>query len=45
MQDKFYIYRIRNQNLNGGSDYVFKSSRKMGEMAILVDVEGPEHIL
>ena len=45
MRDKFYIYRIRNRNLNGGSDYVFKSSRKMGEMAIFMDVEGPEHIL
>ena len=38
MRDKFYIYRIGNRNLNGGSDYIFKSSRKM-------DVEGPEHIL
>ena len=45
MHDKFYIYRIGNCNLNGGSDYVFKSSKKMGEMAILMDVEGPEHIL
>ena len=44
-RDKFYIYRIRNWNLNGGSDYVFKSSRKMEEMAILMDVKGPEHIL
>ena len=44
-QDKFYIYRIRNQNLNGGSDYVFKSSKKMGEMALLMNVEGPENIL
>ena len=43
--DKFYIYRIRNRNLNGGSDYVFKSSRKMGEMALLMDVKGPENIL
>ena len=43
--DKFYIYRIGNQNLNGGSDYVFKSSRKMGEMALLMDVKGPENIL
>ena len=44
-RDKFYIYRIGNQNLNGGSDYVFKNSRKMGEMAILMDVEGQEYIL
>ena len=44
-RDKFYIYRIGNRNLNGGSDYVFKSSRKMGEMALLMDVEGPENIL
>ena len=45
MHDKFYIYRIGNCNLNGGLDYIFKSSKKMGEMAILMDVEGPEHIL
>ena len=45
MRDKFYIYRIGNCNLNGGSDYVFKSSKKIGEMAILMDVKGPEHIL
>ena len=44
-RDKFYIYRIGNRNLNGGSDYVFKSSRKMGEMALLMDVKGPENIL
>ena len=44
-RDKFYIYRIGNRNLNGGSDYVFKSSKKMGEMALLMDVEGPENIL
>ena len=44
-RDKFYIYRIGNCNLNGGSDYVFKSSKKMGEMAILIYVKGPEHIL
>ena len=44
-QDKFYIYRIGNRNLNGGSDYVFKSSKKMGEMALLMGVKGPENIL
>ena len=44
-RDKFYIYRIGNRNLDGGSDYVFKSSRKMGEIALQMDVEGPENIL
>ena len=27
-KDPFYIYRIGNWNLGGGTDYVFKSSRK-----------------
>ena len=28
--DKYYIYKIGNRNLSGGSDYVFKSSKKNG---------------
>ena len=44
-RDKFYIYKIGNRNLDCGSDYVFKSSRKMGEIALQMDVEGPENIL
>ena len=43
--DKYYIYKIGNRNLSGGSDYVFKSSKKMAEIAILMDVDGPENIL
>ena len=44
-QDKYYIYKIGNRNLSGGSDYVFKSSEKMAEIAILMDVDRPEYIL
>ena len=44
-RDKYYIYKIGNRNLSGGSDYVFKSSKKMAEIAILMDVDGPENIL
>ena len=43
-RDKYYIYKIGNRNLSGGSDYVFKSSKKMAEIAILMDVDGPENI-
>ena len=35
--DKYYIYRINDQNLNGNLSYVFKSSRKMAELAIKMD--------
>ena len=45
IRDKYYIYKIGNRNLSGGSDYVFKSSKKMAEIAILMDVDGPENIL
>ena len=27
-KDPFYIYRIDNKNLDGGTDFVFKSSQK-----------------
>ena len=40
--DKFYVYRINNGSLNGGSDYVFKSSREMAQLIIRMDVNGPE---
>ena len=29
-RDKFYIYRIGNRNLDGGSDYVFKKLKENG---------------
>ena len=44
-KDPFYIYRIGNQNLGGGTDYVFKSSRKMAQMALNMDIDGEPNIL
>ena len=44
-KDPFYIYRIGNRNLGGGTDYVFKSSRKMAQMALHMDVDGEPNIL
>ena len=44
-KDPFYIYRISNRNLGGGTDYVFKSSRKMTQMALHMDVDGEPNIL
>ena len=35
--DKFYIYHISNSMMNDQLDYVFKSSLKMAEVAILMD--------
>ena len=40
--DEYYIYRINNGSLNGESDYVFKSSKQMAQLAIHMDVNGPE---
>ena len=40
--DKYYIYRINNGSLNGELDYVFKSSKQMAQLAIRMDVSGPE---
>ena len=40
--DEFYVYRINNGSLNGGCDYVFKSLREMAQLAICMDVNGPE---
>ena len=40
--DPFYIYRINNGRLNGGTDYVFKSSREMALIAIKMDVNNEE---
>ena len=35
--DKYYIYKVNDMNLNGKLSYVFKSSRKMAELAIKMD--------
>ena len=39
-KDRYYIYQINNGNLNN-SDFVFKSSRAMAELAIAMDVDSP----
>ena len=44
-KDEFYIYHINNSNCNDGRDYVFKSSRKMIELAIKMDIDGDENIM
>ena len=45
MKDEFYICRLNNGSMNDSSDCVFKSSRIMAELAIQMDVEGPDNIL
>ena len=40
--NEFYVHRINNRSLNGESDYIFKSSQEMAELAIRMDVNGPE---
>ena len=40
--DEFYVCRINNRSLNGKSDYVSKSSWEMAQLAIHMDVNGPE---
>ena len=45
LKDEFYIYWINNGSTNECSDYIFKSSKVMAELAIQMDVEGPENIL
>ena len=44
-KDKYYIYKIGNKNLGASSDHVFKSSQKLGKIAIDMDVDGPDNIL
>ena len=40
-QDRYYMYQINNGNLNHNSDFVFKSSKEMAELAIAMDVDSP----
>ena len=43
--DPFYIHKINNGRLNGGTDYVFKSSREMAlNTYIKMDVNNEEEI-
>ena len=44
-RDPYYIFRIGNRNLDGGCDYVFKSARKMAQIAIMMDQDGETNIL
>ena len=41
-EEEFYIYRINNGRLNGGSNYVFKSSCQMTLLALKMDVNNEE---
>ena len=45
LKDELYIYRINNGSMNNCSDYVFKSSGVMAELAVQMDITGPENIL
>ena len=45
LKDEFHINRIKNGSMNNCSDHVFKSSRVMEELAVQMDVTGPESIL
>ena len=43
--DKYYIDQIGNVNCGHECDHIFKSSRKMAELAIHMDIDGEENIL
>ena len=49
-RDKYYIYNIGNKNFAESSDlsatdHVFKSSRKMAEIALQMNEDAPENLL
>ena len=41
-RDTYHIYQINNGNLNNSSDYIFKASKRMAQLAISMDVDSPE---
>ena len=43
--DKYYIYQVGNVNCGHECDHVFKSSKKMAEIALHMDIDGEENIL
>ena len=44
--DKYLIYKVNDSNMSGvGDSYVFKSSRRLGQLAINMDIEGNENVL
>ena len=42
MSDPYYMYRVNNGLCNNTSDYVFKSSREMVGISIMMDINNPE---
>ena len=44
-ENKYLIYKINKLQFNGQSDYLFKSSAPMAQLAIDMDQDGPEHPL
>ena len=44
-KDKYYIYQIGNINYGNTVDHIFKSSHKMAEIALQMDVNGKDNIL
>ena len=44
-KDECYTYRINNSNCNDRHNYVFKSSKKMVELALKMDVDGDKDIM
>ena len=44
-EDKYLIYKINNSQFNGQPNYVFKSSAPIGQLALDMDQDGPEHPL
>ena len=49
-KDKYYIYNVGNKKLSefgelAGTDHVFKSSRKMAQIALLMNEDAEENIL
>lgn len=44
-RDPYYIYRINNGNMNNTSDYIFKTSKVMAQLAIEMDINGKKNAL
>ena len=45
IKDKYYIYQLGNINYSNTVDHVFKSSQRMAEIAIQMDIDGEENML
>ena len=44
-KDPYYIYIINNENLNNSSDYIFKASKEITRIALVMDINAPENVL